>query len=108
MNQSATFANHADIAAELGAKKATARLRRHAYRSGWPINLSRKLEIKHENGEFFVNFPEELMDEYLDTEYGTQDNPPNPVMHRFINRIDEQMDEYDAQLSQIIDRLDIF
>jgi hypothetical protein len=80
-------------------RKMTARLRRHAYESGWPVQLGRVLEVKHhDDGDFSIQYPAHLESEVLGIEWGSLDIPENPVMLRTSNRMD---DLYDSHLSKI-------
>jgi len=81
-------------------KRLTSKLRRHAYESGWPAKLSRVLEVKHlDNGDFIIQYPNNLEEQILGIEYGTQDTPPNPAMLRVSNRADDIFDDHLARIS---------
>ena len=90
-------------------KGLTAKLRAYAYNNGWPTNLSRTLSVvKNSDETFRIGFPEELEDQILDVEMGTQNNPPNPVMRQFMNRFIMHSDDYDEQLSYLIKTWRVF
>lgn len=82
------------------AKRLTAKLRRHAYESGWPVELSRTLKITPlDNGNFSVNYPARLESQILGLEFGDQNTPPNPAILRTSNRVDDIYDDHLARIS---------
>lgn len=84
----------------------TAKLRRHAYDSGWPAALGRTLEVKHlDNGDFSIQYPAHLEDQILGIEYGGQDNPPNPVMLRVANRAEGVFDDHLSSISTALNEV---
>lgn len=90
-------------------KKATANLRSQAYDSGWPTELSRKLTVTHlGEGQFKVTYPEDLEDQILDQEAGTQDSPANPVIRTFMNRFTDSTSHYDDMLASVINKWQVF
>jgi len=90
-------------------KKATANLRGHAYDSGWPVELSRQLKVIHlGEGQFKVTYPEDLEDQILDQEVGTQDSPANPVIRTFMNRFTDNTSYYDTLLAAAINKWQVF
>jgi hypothetical protein len=74
-------------ASEQTARRLTSRLRRSAYRSGWPTSIARHLTVRHNDGDFDIHYPESVARKVEDLEYGTQSAPPNAVMQQFRNRI---------------------
>lgn len=81
-------------------RKLTARLRRHAYESGWPVELGHALEVKHnDSGDFNIQYPEHLEGQILGIEYGNQEVVQNPAMLRVSNRSDDIFDEHLSRIS---------
>jgi hypothetical protein len=94
---------------EKTSKIATARLRVHAYDSGWPSELTRNLTVQHfGNGQFGITYPEDLESAILDQELGTQDSSPNPVMRTFMNRFESKSVEHDSLLASLINDWKVF
>lgn len=93
---------------QMSAKKLTSGLRRQAYANGWPVELSRKLVVSHEDSKFSVTMPPKSLSAVFDMEFGTQDAPPNPVIRRFMNRLDNYSDNYDNGILKVIEDMDIF
>lgn len=90
-------------------KKATAQLRSEAYTSGWPVELSRHLTVKHmEDGKFTVKYPDFLEEQILDQELGTQNTAANPVLRTFMNRFSNNSNNYDALLADLINDWNVF
>ena len=88
MNQLSRFLVKTYSAATVeAAKKLTAKLRRDAYTSGWPTPASRFLVVEYGNGQYTVKYPKAMSSRILDLEYGTQSNPPTPVIRPFIRSI---------------------
>jgi len=84
----------------------TAKLRRHAYDSGWPAALGRVLEVKHDdNGDFSIQYPAHLESQILGVEFGDQDTPPNPVMLRVANRADGVFDDHLSRISTALNEV---
>lgn len=94
---------NAELAMHKHAKRLSATLRRQAYQAGWPSSVARFLQVSYVNGIFAVGYPKQAAKEIEDLEYGTQDNPPSPVILRFMNRIDE----YSAPLDEELDLEDL-
>ena len=87
-------------------KLLTAKLRRHAYDSGWPVQLGRVLEVKHDdNGDFSIQYPAHLESQILGVEFGDQDTPPNPAMLRVANRADGVFDEHLSRISNALNEV---
>jgi hypothetical protein len=98
-----------DTIARTTAKKATSKLRSEAYSNGWPTELSRTLSILHDKeGRFSMDYPQHLESKIFDVEFGTQNTPPNPVMRRFLNRLDETSDEFDSMMGTLLDNWEVF
>lgn len=98
------LANNLEQAGSRSEKEMTAKLRRHAYESGWPVELGRVLEVKHhENGDFSIQYPAHLEDQILGLEYGTQDIPQNPVMLRTSNRF--EFNRHLARISTVLNEV---
>lgn len=103
------LSNFTEELAEKVANKATAKLRRNAYESGWPTNLSRTLSVVHVgSGKYSINYPEDLENDILDQEAGTQDVPPNPVMRLFMNRFEQHSQDYDTALAKMVNNWRVF
>ena len=91
------------------AKRMTSKLRRDAYHSGWPTEVSRLLTVRHDGGDnFYVDYPKQLENNVLNLEYGTQDNPPNAAMLRFMNRSEPFMDDYANKVFDSFAEMDIW
>lgn len=87
-------------------KLLTAKLRRHAYDSGWPVQLGRVLEVKHhDSGDFSIQYPAHLEDQILGLEYGNQETPANPVMLRVANRADGVFDDHLSRISTALNEV---
>lgn len=69
------------------AAKLTSRVRRQAYDMGWPTSVSRHLVINYKNGEYVVEYPQDIKESVLDLEYGNQKTPPLPVMRTFVRNV---------------------
>ena len=108
MTEPNTFAVAADEVGQMSAKKLTSGLRRQAYANGWPVELSRQLVVSHEDSKFSVTMPPKSLSAVFDMEFGTQDAPPNPVIRRFMNRLDNYSDNYDNGILKVIEDMDIF
>lgn len=52
--------------------------------------------------------PPKSLSAVFDMEFGTQDAPPNPVIRRFMNRLDNYSDNYDNGILKVIEDMDIF
>jgi len=59
------------------------RLKDHALDYDWPVDLVKNLKIVHNNGEHQISYPQDLEDEILTLEYGTQSVPPSPALRTF-------------------------
>lgn len=109
MTDSQNLAKEASFYADHVANKATAALRRQAYNDGWPSNLSRNLRISHDGeSTFSIEYPDDLKADILDLEMGTTDTTPMSTLHRFMNRFDPYVNNYDAKVATLIDELEIF
>ena len=71
------------------AAKLTSEVRRQAYTMGWPTSVSRHLVINYKDGEYIVEYPEQVKESVLDLEYGNQKTPPLPLMRTFIRSIED-------------------
>jgi hypothetical protein len=90
MNDSSSFVAVSSVAGKLSARKLTAKLRKSAYKNGWPTGISRQLKVTYTgNGNFTVDFPESVLEDILDLEYGTQNTPPNPVIRNSMNNLND-------------------
>jgi hypothetical protein len=74
-------------AAATTAAKLTSKVRRQAYDMGWPPSVSRHLVIAHKDGEYVVEYPQQIKESVLNLEYGNQKTPPLPLMRTFIRGI---------------------
>lgn len=77
------------------ARHLTAALRKHAWKSGWPTKVSRHLRVVHNGEGYIIQYPESVSSTIHNLEFGTQESQPSPVMHRFMNRMDEHSDHLD-------------
>lgn len=55
-----------------------------------------------------MDYPKHLESKIFDVEFGTQNTPPNPVMRRFLNRLDENSEEFNSAMATILDKWEIF
>lgn len=76
-------------AAATTAAKLTSEVRRQAYTMGWPTSVSRHLVISHKDGQYVVEYPQQIKESVLDLEYGNQKTPPLPLMRTFMRRIED-------------------
>lgn len=107
MIRQTSIISEATRAADFSSKKATARLRKHAYESGWPTELSRVLSVTHSDGEFNVSYPEDLSEKVLDTEFGTVNSQPNPAIRNFMGQIDDHLYDYDNALVNVLNKMEL-
>lgn len=90
------------------AQRLSAALRREAFLAGWPTNVCRKLYMRYFAGEFQPAYPFEVSQDVENLEFGTQDNPPNPVLLRFMNRLDQYSRPLDEEISSYVGELVMF
>ena len=55
-----------------------------------------------------MDYPQHLESKIFDVEFGTQDTSPNPVMRRFLNRLEENTEEFDSAMATLMDKWDVF
>lgn len=94
-------ANAAEHYANNHARRLTASLRRHAWKSGWPTRLARKLSVSYSEDGYKVQFPAHLADEIHAQEFGGLDRPPSPAISRFINRMDSHSRPLDKEYERL-------
>ena len=61
-----------------------AKLRDHAQSYGWPDEISSQLSMSYDGSNHSITYPEDIADDILTLEYGTQDIPPSPALRTFM------------------------
>ena len=81
-------------AADRAASDFTPLLQDTAIKAGWPPYIVNEMSVKEENGELYVDYPEDLANRVNDLEYGTETTSPNAVLRVFLSRHQYQTDEF--------------
>ena len=93
------------------AERLTPELRNKAIMVGWPPYIVEELtvEVNESDGEFYVDYPENLAQQIEDLEYGTQKRPGNPVIRPFMYLHNENTaDIYESAFEDIAMTLGAF
>jgi hypothetical protein len=64
--------------------------------------------VTHEDGEYFVHYPQHAADRIHDLEFGTTSQAPSSVIHRFMNRIDQHSEHLDKRMAPMFEQLGLF
>ena len=84
-------------------RRMTSSLRRSAYESGWPSEVTRSLTVVHDGGSYSVSYPDHMANAVDQFEYGTQSRPPTAVLRKHMSRINEHDDAFHADLGKYLD-----
>jgi hypothetical protein len=107
MTDNSNFIAVSSVAGKISARKLTSKMRRKAYDTGWPTSISRKLTVKYTGGSFYVDFPEEILEDILDQEYGKGDSSPKPAIRTTMNNLNDHdhINELDIVLGSFLNGL---
>ncbi len=75
----------------------TRTLRQRAHEAGWPSHVYGGITVHANEDGFRVHLADHIEEHAMDLEYGTQQSPPNAVLRRFGNRLDELADAHMAE-----------
>lgn len=78
-----TFRTYAGTALKGTDAELTKLFRADATSANWPKELVSKVKLSVTNSQLVVNYPGEFTDLIDDLEYGSQNNPPQPVFRLF-------------------------
>ncbi len=70
------------------ASEYTPKLRDYAASYGWPKDVSDNLKLTQSGTGHTVSYPQNIREQVLTLEYGTESVPPSPVMRTFMSKLD--------------------
>ena len=79
--------------ARKSALKLTPVLRDQAFRAEWPSEIVIELSVKAEDENLYISYPDEFDSRIEDLEYGSQSQPPRPVLRPFMARYASNLEE---------------
>jgi hypothetical protein len=105
----AELENAAKDVARKSALKLTPVLRDMAYKAEWPSDIIIQLEVKAEESDLVVSYPESLETRINDLEYGVEGGAPKPVIRAFNYRYAKDLDEeMSDSLGEILNDMGVF
>jgi len=105
----AELQNAAKDVAKKSAIKLTPLLRDMAYKAEWPSDIIIQLEVKAEDANLVVSYPESLEERINDLEYGSEGGAPKPVIrpfnYRYAKNLEEEMSD---SLGDVLNEMGVF
>ena len=92
-------------AADKAASEFTPLLKDTAIKAGWPPYIVNEMVVKEEDGELYIDYPNDLTNRINDLEYGTENSAPNAVLRLFLSRHQSKSDEFSDTV--FIDALEV-
>lgn len=68
-------------------------LKERAKSAGWPVGIINNLYIDFDGSSVYVAYPDELISQIHDLEYGSEGEAPNAVIRPFVYRSSETVAE---------------
>ena len=80
------------------AEELTVELQSFAKKSGWPSNITSKLEVEYDGSTLVISYPDTLQKTVDALEYGAEGRPPRAVFRPFETRMNSRINKASADL----------
>ena len=77
----------------------TQSLKDFAKKSGWPQNITSKLEVEYQDGALVISYPDNLESKISELEYGTTGTPPRAVFRPFEVRMRDSITRASSEIA---------
>ena len=94
-----TFKNTAVKSLKSLQSSLTKELQSDAMSAGWPSTYSKALSVRINESNVYIDYPANLVQEIEDLEYGTESQPPKPILRMFIDRHSDDFQSIFAESS---------
>jgi hypothetical protein len=71
------------------AKNLTPQFQKEAINAGWTSDVVMQMTVEEQNGDLYINYPQEIAQKVDELEYGTPTSPPNPAIRKFMSSYSE-------------------
>jgi hypothetical protein len=77
----------------------TKELQSDALSAGWPKMYANSLSVRINKSNIYIDYSEQLAQDIEDLEYGSESQPPKPILRLFIDRHSEDFQNIFAESS---------
>ena len=77
----------------------TRELQTDAISAGWPKLYANALSVRVDKSNIYIDYTEKLARDIEDLEYGSEDQPPTPVLRLFVDRHSDDFQNVFAESS---------
>jgi hypothetical protein len=99
----------ANKALKQAAERLTPDFRQDALTAGWPADIVFQMTVEEGDGDLYLSYPDSIASKIENLEYGTEEQPPSPVIRRFIrNHTDGLDDIFETAFEDVASELGAF